>query len=419
LPEIVQEIGAYAGLASVVGLAVLSALYFSQARDVKRLREWAGRAPERAGGQAPVVPGRVGAQPARAPGQPAVPGTPAAAARPAAAPAAAAGARPATAAAPATGAAAATPAATPAPRPAQPVPAPSGGSPGAGTAAPAPAAASAGTAAPAKPAEAGQNAASQKAAPDAPVPGSPTPKSPPGNAGAPKDAAPGAGAPAARPAARPGSSPPVPPPNRASPTVAERPGGPTRPTAQPTTVIPPAGKPPWYRSVLSNPLYAVLAVAGVLIVGGAAAFGITQLASDGGGDSSQSQSAGTGNDNETQGNENAGGADPGKDKSGRGGSVRPSSVTVAVLNGTTVPGLAATLADQVTSAGFKAGTVANFTNNQQLAESVVQYASGHEREAAAVSRRLGIDQREAATANSRELAGDATVIVIAGGDKAP
>ena len=45
--EIIQEIGSYAGLAAVVGLAVLSALYFSQARDVKRLREWAGRAPER------------------------------------------------------------------------------------------------------------------------------------------------------------------------------------------------------------------------------------------------------------------------------------------------------------------------------------------------------------------------------------
>ena len=46
--EIVQEIGSYAGLAAIFGLAVLSALYFSQARDVKRLREWAGRAPERA-----------------------------------------------------------------------------------------------------------------------------------------------------------------------------------------------------------------------------------------------------------------------------------------------------------------------------------------------------------------------------------
>ena len=30
------------------GLAVLSLLYFAQAREIKRLREWAGRAPERA-----------------------------------------------------------------------------------------------------------------------------------------------------------------------------------------------------------------------------------------------------------------------------------------------------------------------------------------------------------------------------------
>ena len=52
--KIIEQIGAYAGLASVVGLAVLAALYFSQARDVKRLREWAGRAPERGG-----VPGAV------------------------------------------------------------------------------------------------------------------------------------------------------------------------------------------------------------------------------------------------------------------------------------------------------------------------------------------------------------------------
>ncbi len=45
----IQAIGAAAGLATVVGLAVLSALHFSQAREVKRLREWAGRAPERSG----------------------------------------------------------------------------------------------------------------------------------------------------------------------------------------------------------------------------------------------------------------------------------------------------------------------------------------------------------------------------------
>jgi hypothetical protein len=45
--DTIVKIGAYAGYASIVGLAVLSLLYFAQAREVKRLREWAGRAPER------------------------------------------------------------------------------------------------------------------------------------------------------------------------------------------------------------------------------------------------------------------------------------------------------------------------------------------------------------------------------------
>jgi hypothetical protein len=44
----VEKIGAYAGFASILGLAVLALLYFAQAREVKRLREWAGGAPERA-----------------------------------------------------------------------------------------------------------------------------------------------------------------------------------------------------------------------------------------------------------------------------------------------------------------------------------------------------------------------------------
>ena len=34
-------------MAAFLGLAVLALLYFSQARDVRRLRDWAGRAPER------------------------------------------------------------------------------------------------------------------------------------------------------------------------------------------------------------------------------------------------------------------------------------------------------------------------------------------------------------------------------------
>jgi hypothetical protein len=48
LSDTIERFGAYGGLASIIGLGVLSLLYFTQAREVKRLREWAGRAPERA-----------------------------------------------------------------------------------------------------------------------------------------------------------------------------------------------------------------------------------------------------------------------------------------------------------------------------------------------------------------------------------
>jgi hypothetical protein len=48
LQDQVEKYGAYIGIAAFFGLAVLSLLYFAQAREVKRLREWAGRAPERA-----------------------------------------------------------------------------------------------------------------------------------------------------------------------------------------------------------------------------------------------------------------------------------------------------------------------------------------------------------------------------------
>jgi hypothetical protein len=46
---LIKEIGAFAGLAAFLGLAVLAMLAFSQGRDIRRLREWAGSAPEREG----------------------------------------------------------------------------------------------------------------------------------------------------------------------------------------------------------------------------------------------------------------------------------------------------------------------------------------------------------------------------------
>ena len=65
--------------------------------------------------------------------------------------------------------------------------------------------------------------------------------------------------------------------------------------------------------------------------------------------------------------------------------VKPGNVTVAVLNGTTVPGLAAALRDELAAAGFKKGTI-DVYSDQQLAASVVQYAPGRQAEAKAVGR---------------------------------
>ena len=48
LQDQVEKYGAYVGFAAFLGLAVLSLLYFAQARELRRLRDWAGRAPERA-----------------------------------------------------------------------------------------------------------------------------------------------------------------------------------------------------------------------------------------------------------------------------------------------------------------------------------------------------------------------------------
>jgi hypothetical protein len=151
---------------------------------------------------------------------------------------------------------------------------------------------------------------------------------------------------------------------------------------------------PWYSRIVTR--YVAVVLVGLLVLGGAAAYGVTRL---------------------TGGGDNSGNGLPNKPKR-NGAAVKPGNVTVAVLNGTTVPGLAAALSDQAAAAGFKQGTINDYSD-KQLAESVVQYAPGHHAEAKAVSRRFGISHLEPAAADSRALAGDATVIVIAGADTAP
>jgi hypothetical protein len=186
---------------------------------------------------------------------------------------------------------------------------------------------------------------------------------------------------------------------------------PPRPMPQQQTVIIPPPRDPWYRRMFRNPRYVVLLIAGILIVGGAAAFGVTQLSSDdtGGTPAPSNGSSSGGGDQSADGGQ--------QQKKKQAPAVKPADVTVAVLNGTTVPGLAKQVGDQVAAKGFQLGTVANTADQeQQRAESVVLFASGHKNEARAVGKRLGITQYQEIDSASQQLAGDATVVVIAGAD---
>jgi hypothetical protein len=443
LPEIVQDIGAYAGLASVIGLAVLSALYFSQARDVRRLREWAGRAPERAdevpGAQTPV-PGRVVAQPQTQAqsGPPAVPRAATPAGAKPATPAPVKAATPATA-KPAAGGPAAPAGTTPAtakpasPSPATPAPVPAAGAAAAAVAAAAGAGASEARATPGS-AQQGAGVATPDAPKDLAPAERPAGANEPASANGPAtadkpatadepDAPEGPSPPGAQPAARPGvpqpataagSRPPAVPP---VPPAAPRPGVRPRPAPQQTEIIPPRRE-PWHQRLFGSTRNVLLAIAGVLVLGVGVAFALSQTSGDdGGADSGQQQSGGSAQ---------AGGEDDGGDEGADGGTKRertpidPSTVTVAVLNGTMVPGLAAGVGTDVSEAGFELGTVANDeTQGEQRAESVILYAQGNEREALAVGRKLGITQRQKIDPDTQALAGDAGVVVVVGQDRAP
>ena len=419
MPEIVQDIGAYAGLASIVGLAVLSVLYFSQARDVKRLREWAGRAPERAEQETAVVqptpgkapsqpqaqqPAQAQPQPAKAPAVPAAAGAAAAATQqkqsatpklPAATPAPAAAGATATAkptAATAQSGAAPTALKEGASPPAQPQTAPASAQPSGAQAAPAGAAAGKGASAQPSGAQAAPAGAAAAKAGAPPVPGAPRPATSAASGGK-------------------GGPPPAPAQARAQPAG--------RPAPQQTEIIPPKRE-SWHQRIFGSTRNLILAICGVVLLGAGVALALTQLSSDDGGTPAGNQAA-----EEPQGGAGNGGGngeDPGEDQGedrqqqDNRPAIDPSTVTVAVLNGTTVPGLAARVSDEVQSAGFEVGTVAN-SSDQQRAESVILFAPGHEREAAVVSRRLDIAQRERIDAATQGLAGDATVVVVTGADR--
>jgi len=341
----IDQYGAYAGFASVLGLAVLSLLYFAQAREVKRLREWAGRSPERS---AELQERATAAAQQRAIVQPPRPATPVT-------PPVAPGARPA--------------AATPAGQ--------AQGAPGV-----APAAAAAATA-----------AGAATATPDAPTPAPGTPVAP---AGQPTTAMPAANG-AAAPAARPGQPLRVP-------------GGPGTPLPPPSSRVPEPEDEGRSRVAVFGAIGAIVVVAIVAVV---------LLTGVLGGDDTQTQTPNPiGTPSETT-------ADSGKTKTTTGKAATPTaapapgSYTVAVLNGTTVPGLARGVANRLQNTKFKIGNVTNAATQDRSA-TLVEFAQGHRAEADAVAKAIdvGRDAIQQLSPGSKTIAGDqATVVVTVGSDQ--
>ena len=439
----IEHYGAYAGIAAVFGLGILSLLYFAQAREVKRLREWAGRAPERAA----ELEARVTADAQRrvAPAAPVTP-RPTAPATPAAQqagpPPTPGIAAPATVAAAAAGAAATTVA-----KPGTPA---SQNGTGSNAAVPAPGTevkpgdakdgeakdgeAKDGEAK--KPEEAGAGPAADEPKPFGPQPKpAETDDKPPVPAATAAAAAGAAGAAAAG-AAGAAAAASAGPAATASPGPAAGPAPGAAPAPTPSASAPPPGRPAPLRAPMPSAslpprtpagarprtdagdgrsrgrlaaivgaavgVIAVLAVAGILIFGG-------------GGDKPAPKPNTV--------------AQPTTDTVASGAStpsrapvkLNRKAVPLAVLNGTTVTGLARGAADKLTAKGYnEPNVVTNDTTNQQRPTTQVYYEAKAHAAALDVAKILGVptSQIKPMDANARALADRAQVAVFVGGDKA-
>jgi LytR cell envelope-related transcriptional attenuator len=448
LQDQVEKYGSYVGIAAFFGLAVLSLLYFAQAREVKRLREWAGRAPERAR----EVEERAIAQAEAARRQPAPVARPAA--QPIAA-ATAAGGRSGTV-SPAVPVGAATAvverdeddeeepvvygpptedgkgpvlAIEPPPKveedepdqpdadederdeeePAAAAPA-TNGAPPPGAEPPAiPRPSTAAAAAGVKPAAPGPSAAGGAPATAA---GGDVPSPADGAAaGAAAASAPAEGAPGGVPP-KPGARPVRPAAAQLRQTTSS--ASPRRPVTMPPRrpgTPPPAAEPSGgHRGrayAIAGGIAAVVVALGVLAA--------TQFL---GNDDNKPKTPNQAASPTAAATDEAGSGS----NSGGGSSSAPTSradTTVAVFNGTTISGLAASTADKLRSSGYKRGTTGDYTD-QQRASSTVFYTKAARRQAREIGRELNISELRVMDAETQALAGqNADVAVVVGSDKAP
>lgn len=113
----------------------------------------------------------------------------------------------------------------------------------------------------------------------------------------------------------------------------------------------------------------------------------------------------------------------GDDEGGNGGGakqaaakVKPAEIEVSVLNGTSVPGLAATYGDQVEGKGFSLGAVTNSSSSFEA--SVVMFKVGHKPEARKVAKQLGISKLQPMSGEIESVSAGADVAVVVGEDNA-
>jgi hypothetical protein len=149
--------------------------------------------------------------------------------------------------------------------------------------------------------------------------------------------------------------------------------------------------------------YVGMAVLGVLVLAGAA-YGAIQLTDDDGSTTAAPKGDDRGERSERD-----------RDRQ-TGGNVDPSQVTVAVLNGTTVQGLAAQVGEEVRAGSFKLGTIGNAARIDQTTSQVL-YRDREARAARAVANRLGIDKTAPVDSVNEEIAGSFDVIVLVGSDR--
>ncbi|MBS1889576.1 MAG: LytR C-terminal domain-containing protein [Actinobacteria bacterium] len=110
------------------------------------------------------------------------------------------------------------------------------------------------------------------------------------------------------------------------------------------------------------------------------------------------------------------GADHKADQAAAAAKIKPGEIEVAVLNGTSVPGLAATYGAKVEKKGFELGAVTNSSSSYE--KSVVMFKHGREPEAKKVAKDLSISKLEPMSNEVAQVSGEANVSVVVGEDNA-